>query len=132
MTIEKLTERDRDRLDQKGERKALRIIDAQAAEIERLQVDRYEWVQVSRDWRIRAESAEARVRELKERLPEATELIHDDGDSSPLCRCEECPSGGPFTCIGGEDYQGDWDSEEVRKADHDLEEWKDRRSEKSP
>lgn len=30
MTIEKLTEADRDRLDQKGERKALRIIDAQA------------------------------------------------------------------------------------------------------
>lgn len=24
-------------------------------------------------------------------------------DPSPMCRCEECPIKGPFTCIGGED-----------------------------
>lgn len=22
-----------------------------------------------------------------------------DDDPSPMCRCEECPSGGPYTCI---------------------------------
>jgi hypothetical protein len=27
----------------------------------------------------------------------------DEKDGSPDCRCEECPAGGPYTCIGGKD-----------------------------
>lgn len=71
---EELTERDRDRLDQKGERKALRIIDAhaadraalvaQVAELER-EVERLTCIPCDADKRV-AESEVARLREALE------------------------------------------------------------------
>jgi hypothetical protein len=60
---EELTHEERERMvrgyGKSTERKALRLIDT-------LTADRDDWLQVSRDWRVRAESAEADVRSLRE------------------------------------------------------------------
>lgn len=72
--IEKLTDAERASLaatDQttlqgRSGTKALRVLDAHAAGVAALVQDRDEWQQVSRDWRYRAETAEAELRQQKE------------------------------------------------------------------
>ncbi len=42
-----------------------------------LAIDRDEWRQVSRDWRVRAESAEAEVSRLREQVARARVMLQD-------------------------------------------------------
>ncbi len=42
-----------------------------------LEQDRDEWRQVARDWRVRAESAEAEVRRLREQVAESERKLMD-------------------------------------------------------
>ena len=50
---------------------ALRIIDQLTEALEAERAETADWLDVSRDWRVRADAAEARVRELERRVAAA-------------------------------------------------------------